>query len=114
MPGGRGIVTPLRTALNVPRSALHANECWAPVREPWTGRTAVLDLKYVRDNVELVRERLAARGATPSILDEFVQLDAERRAILAEVESLRQRRNELSKEVAELKRQGQSTGDVIA
>lgn len=74
----------------------------------------MLDLRYVRDNVELVRERLAARGAAPSILDEFVQLDAERRAILAEVESLRQRRNELSKEVAELKRQGKSASDVIA
>src|SRR5574337_1628697 len=94
MPGGRGIVTPLRTALNVPRSALHANECWAPVREPWTGRTAVLDLRYVRDNVERVRERLAARGVAPSTLDEFVRLDAERRAILVEVERLRQRRNQ--------------------
>ncbi|MDD5559607.1 serine--tRNA ligase [Candidatus Methylomirabilis sp.] len=74
----------------------------------------MLDLKYVRDNVEIVRERLAARGATPSIFDEFVQLDVERRAILAEVERLRQRRNELSKEVAELKRQGKNTNDVVA
>ncbi|MDE2180216.1 MAG: serine--tRNA ligase [candidate division NC10 bacterium] len=74
----------------------------------------MLDLRHVRDNVELVRERLAARGAAPSTLDEFVRLDAERRAVLAEVDRLRQRRNELSKEVAELKRQGQSTSDVVA
>jgi seryl-tRNA synthetase len=74
----------------------------------------VLDLRFIRDNVELTRERLAARGAAPSTLDEFVQLDAERRALLAEVEGLRQRRNELSKEVAELKRQGKSTSDVVA
>ncbi len=74
----------------------------------------MLDLRFVRDNAELVRERLAARGAAPSILDEFVQLDVERRALLAEVEGLRQRRNELSKEVAELKRQGTSTSDVVA
>jgi seryl-tRNA synthetase len=74
----------------------------------------VLDLRFIRDNVEFVRERLAARGAALSTLDEFVQLDTERRALLAEVEGLRQRRNELSKEVAELKRQGTSTSDVVA
>ena len=74
----------------------------------------MLDLRFIRDNVEFVRERLAARGAAPSTLDEFVQLDTERRALLAEVEGLRQRRNELSKEVAELKRQGASTSDVVA
>ena len=60
----------------------------------------MLDLKFVRDNVELVKERLADRGAVPAALDELVRLDAERRAILAEVERLRQRRNDLSKEVA--------------
>lgn len=74
----------------------------------------MLDLRYVRDNVELARERLAARGAAPFILEEFIQLDAERRATLAEAERLRQRRNELSKQVAELKRQGQNANDVIA
>lgn len=74
----------------------------------------MLDLRYVRDNVERVRERLAARGTTASTLDEFVRLDVERRAVLVEVERLRQRRNELSKKVAELKRQGQSASDAIA
>jgi len=74
----------------------------------------VLDLKFVRDNVQVAEERLAARGAVPSAFGELIQLDVEQRAILAEVERLRQRRNELSKEVAELKRQGKSTSDVVA
>jgi len=74
----------------------------------------VLDLKFVRDNVELVKERLADRGAVPAALDELVQLDAGRRQILAEVERLKQRRNELSKRVAELKRQGKSVSDALA
>ena len=74
----------------------------------------MLDLRFIRDNLDLTRERLAARGAAPSTLDEFVRLDTERRALLTEVEGLRQRRNELSKEVAELKRQDKSTSDVIA
>ena len=74
----------------------------------------MLDLKFVRDNVELVKERLADRGAAPAAFDELVQLDAGRRQILTEVERLRQRRNELSERVAELKRQGKSTSDVVA
>jgi len=62
----------------------------------------------------MAKERLASRGEAPAALDELIQLDVEQRAILAEVERLRQRRNELSKEVAELKRQGKSTSDVVA
>ena len=64
--------------------------------------------------MQMAKERLAARGAVPSAFGELIQLDVEQRAILAEVERLRQRRNELSKEVAELKRQGKSTNDVVA
>jgi len=74
----------------------------------------VLDLRFVRDNVELARARLAARGAVPVAFDELIQLDLQRRALLGEVERLRQRRNDLSKEVAELKRQGKSTSDIVA
>jgi seryl-tRNA synthetase len=74
----------------------------------------VLDLRFIRDNAQMAKERLASRGEAPAALDELIQLDVEQRAILAEVERLRQRRNELSKEVAELKRQGKSTNDVVA
>jgi len=74
----------------------------------------MLDLRLIRDNAQMAKERLASRGEAPAALDELIQLDVEQRAILAEVERLRQRRNELSKEVAELKRQGKSTSDVVA
>jgi len=74
----------------------------------------VLDLKLVRDNVELVRERLASRGEVPAALDELVKIDGERRRVLVEAERLKQKRNDLSKRVAELKRQGKSVSDAIA
>ena len=74
----------------------------------------MLDLRFIRDNAQMAKERLASRGEAPAALDELIQLDVEQRAILAEVERLRQRRNELSKEVAELKRQGKSTNDIVA
>ena len=74
----------------------------------------MLDLKFIRENAELVKERLAARGAVPAALDELIQIDAQRRRILVEVERLKQRHNELSEQVATLKRQGKSTNDVVA
>ena len=60
----------------------------------------MLDLKFVRDNIELVRGRLATRGAVPASFDDLIQIDGERRSILIEVDRLKQERNELSKRVA--------------
>ena len=73
----------------------------------------MLDLKFVRDNVELVRERLATRGAIPPALEELLCIDSERRRVLVEVEKLRHERKELSKQVAEHIRQGKTVSDAL-
>ncbi len=68
----------------------------------------MLDLKRVREETALVKERLARRG-NPELLeliDQVVELDEERRSRVAEVDALRARRNEESPRVAELKRAG--------
>ena len=44
----------------------------------------MLDIKFVRDNLDLVQRRLADRGEALD-LSEFVQCDAERRRLLTEV-----------------------------
>jgi len=74
----------------------------------------MLDLKFIRDNVQMAKERLASRGEAPAALDELIQIDVERRGLLVEAELLKQKRNDLSKRVAELKRQGKSVGDALA
>ncbi len=73
----------------------------------------MLDIRFVRDNLELVQRRLADRGEALD-LSEFVQCDAERRRLLVEVERLKQERNALSKEVAERKRRGEDAAELIA
>jgi seryl-tRNA synthetase len=60
----------------------------------------------LRDDPERVRRGLAARGADPEPYERWRRLDAERRAILAEVEELKRRRNEASRAIGEVKRQG--------
>lgn len=67
----------------------------------------MIDLKLIQKNPEIVRAALAARHSTIAV-DEFLQLDAERRALLGEVEQLKGERNTASAEVAQLKRAGES------
>jgi seryl-tRNA synthetase len=69
----------------------------------------MLDLGFVRANLPLVEEKLKLRGADTGLLNGFAALDAERRAAITEVETLKAQRNALSAEFGRLKREG---GDV--
>jgi seryl-tRNA synthetase len=68
----------------------------------------MLDLGFVRGNLELVEEKLRARGADPAaLLGDFRTLDLGRREAITQAETLKARRNELSQQVGVLKRSGQ-------
>ncbi|MGL4980434.1 MAG: serine--tRNA ligase [Fusobacteriaceae bacterium] len=72
----------------------------------------MLDLRFIRDNIEYLQEMLAKRGNN-FCLEEFEQLDAERRDILTEVEALRGKRNIVSAQVAQMKKSGEDTSAII-
>jgi seryl-tRNA synthetase len=60
----------------------------------------VLDIKLIRDQADLVRQRLATRGAGDEAkIDEVLKLDEQRRKLLVEVEELKAARNRVSKEI---------------
>jgi seryl-tRNA synthetase len=61
----------------------------------------MLDLNLVRNQTEEVRRALASRQAEDP-LDRILELDAQRRSLLGEVEGLRARRNTVSKEIARM------------
>ncbi len=67
----------------------------------------MLDLNYVRENLEKVRAGLQTRGAVPEALADFVEADAERRRIIAESDTLNATRNTASKEIGALMKGGQ-------
>ena len=79
------------------------------------GRVLMLDLKFIRENVDKVRKMLRDRDLSDSLSDlaELLQCDEERRSLLPEVEALRRRRNEASKEVAALKTEGKDVSELI-
>jgi seryl-tRNA synthetase len=66
----------------------------------------MLDLHYVRENFDAVRERLATRNFDPATLDDFSKLDVERRALIRQRDELNASSNRLSKEVGALMREG--------
>ena len=64
----------------------------------------MLDVKYVRDNSDTIKQMLAARN-TDFDLDGFLTIDAQRRQALKEIETLRAERNRASEEIARCKRE---------
>lgn len=73
----------------------------------------MLDLRFVRENADVVKAGLARRG-THLDLTEFLSLDLKRRASQQEIETLRRRRNDVSEEIGRLKKAGQPAEDKVA
>ncbi|RRG05778.1 MAG: serine--tRNA ligase [Lactobacillus sp.] len=73
----------------------------------------MLDVKMIRQNKEEVKQRLATRGVDPAEIDHLVELDEARREQIAVSENLKQKRNEVSKQIAELKRNKADATDMI-
>ncbi len=65
----------------------------------------MLDIRYVRENIEAVSDGMRRRQMEPDLAP-FVELDRRRREILFEVENKRAMRNKASEEVAQMKREG--------
>lgn len=76
----------------------------------------MLELRFIRENLELVREKTALRGQDTAKLDRFSTLDQRRLSLLADVEGLKNRRNTVSKEISLLKQdrgQGSEQADIL-
>ena len=73
----------------------------------------MLDIKFVVDNKEFVKEQLSHRGGEYPV-DKAVDLELKRRAILGEVETLKARRNSDSEKIAKLKKAKEDASSLIA
>jgi seryl-tRNA synthetase len=73
----------------------------------------MLDLKFVRSNLNLITDMLKDRGYDLD-LSRFQSLDEKRRSILASLEELRHRRNKVSDQIAVMKKGGEDTSSLIS
>jgi seryl-tRNA synthetase len=72
----------------------------------------MLDLKFIRENPELVKEAIALKNEKGDV-DRLLEMDHERRRIIMQVETLKKERNENSRLVAQYKKEGRDAGSVI-
>ncbi|WP_418836131.1 serine--tRNA ligase [Paratractidigestivibacter faecalis] len=66
----------------------------------------MLDIKFVRENPDLVDKACESRQNAHWDREKFFELDEERRSVIAEVEALQAVRNSASKEIGQLMREG--------
>src|SRR5882672_9590993 len=66
----------------------------------------MLDLNYVRDNLDSVRASLTKRSMPATALDDFARADAERRRVIAQSDQLNAERNAASREIGALMKDG--------
>ncbi|NLV88726.1 MAG: serine--tRNA ligase [Tissierellia bacterium] len=73
----------------------------------------MLDIRRIRSNPEEVKKALEKRhGDFP--IDKVLELDEKRRSILTEVEEMKARQNQVSKEIPKLKKEGKDTDHIFA
>lgn len=72
----------------------------------------MLDIKFVRENLDCVQEALKARNNSLS-LENFSQLEQDRRRLLLEVENLKSKRNQVSQDISKMKRNGEDASEQI-
>ncbi len=73
----------------------------------------MLELRFIRENLKLVKEKTEFRGIKDSRVDEFAEVDTKRRELLSELESLRNKRKTVSSEIAVLKKENKDADSLI-
>lgn len=71
------------------------------------GGVSMLDVKLLRNNFDEVKQKLQNRGEDLGEFEKFGELDKHRRTLIVETEALKSQRNEVSQEIAKLKREKQ-------
>ena len=76
----------------------------------------MLDIKFIRENPDIVKENIKKKfqDAKLPMVDEVIELDAKRRAAVAEADQLRSARNSLSKKIGMLMGQAKKDPSKLA
>lgn len=68
----------------------------------------MLDLKFVRENIDLIKKNLENRG-TKLDLSDFIKLEEDRRERIKQLDDLLHKKNIISSEISKLKKEGKDT-----
>lgn len=74
----------------------------------------MLDIKRIREDFESVKEALEKRGNGDFGVGQVLELDKKRRALLVQVEQMKNRQSIASKEIPKMKKEGLDAGPLLA
>jgi len=74
----------------------------------------MLDIKRIRNEFEVVKELIEKRGKGDFGMSELLDLDKERREILADVEQMKNQQKTVSKQIPMFKKEGKDTTEIMA
>ncbi len=73
----------------------------------------MLDLKFIRESPELVKEGIKNKNEKDRV-DEVLKLDEERRNLILQTDELKHKRNQVSSQIPQMKKAGQDVSSVLA
>ena len=73
----------------------------------------MLDLKFIRENPEIVKQGLLNKNSL-NVVDEILSIDEERRSLILKTDELKAKRNQASAQIPLMKKAGQDTSPVLA
>ncbi len=74
----------------------------------------MLDIRLIRENPDEVKAKLATRNANfDSYVDEILEIDADRRKISTEADTLKAEQNKVSKQIPVMKKNGEDTTEIM-
>lgn len=73
----------------------------------------MLDLKFIRENPDLVKKGIENKNETARV-DELLSLDTQRRELVLQADELKAKRNQASSQIPQMKKTGQDTSAVMA
>lgn len=73
----------------------------------------MLDLKFIRENPEIVRQGILNKNEKDRV-DEVLKLDKKRREIISKSEELKSKRNQVSAKIPQLKKAGEDVSELLS
>lgn len=75
----------------------------------------MLDIRFIRDNIDLIRDNLKRRRDNEKLkeFEHLLKLDEKVRALKKDIQDLRTQRNRLSREIGELKKSGKDDSEIV-
>jgi len=83
-------------------------------QEPVIREANMLDINLIREDPNTVRDALTRRNMDTAVIDQILEMDARRRALLSQAEQLKAERNAVSKEIGKMKDQAERQAKIDA